>query len=66
MAILNKCIEKIFSLTEDEGAEIVDGVEVFKYLGRPLDRLDDDWTAVLRNISKALQVWGCIGKLLRR
>ena len=31
-----------------------------------LDRLDNDWPAVLRNIRKARQVWGRIGKFLRR
>ena len=38
----------------------------FKYLGRLLDRSDDDRPAVLHNIRKARQVWGWLGKLLRR
>ena len=41
-------------------------MERFKYLGILIDRSDDDWTAVLRNIKKARNVWGRIGKLLRR
>ena len=39
---------------------------MFKYLGRLLDRSDDNWPAVLRNIRKAQKVWGLLGKLLRR
>ena len=31
-----------------------------------MDGSDDDWPAVLRNIKKARNVWGRIGKLLRR
>ena len=39
---------------------------MFKYLRRLLDRLDDDCTAVLRIIWKALQVWVRLRKLLWR
>ena len=39
---------------------------MFKYLGRPLDLWEDDWPAVLRNIRKARQVWGHLGKMLQR
>ena len=39
---------------------------MFKYLGRLLDRSDDDYPEVLRNTWKARQVWGRIGKFLRR
>ena len=38
---------------------------MFIYLGRMLDRLCNDWTAVLNNIWKARQVCGWIEKLLR-
>ena len=41
-------------------------MERFKYLGILIDRSDDDWTAVLRNIRKSRQVRGRIGKLLWR
>ena len=58
--------EETFSPTGEDGAEIVEGVELFKYLGRPLDRSDDNWPEVLRSIRKARQVWGHIGKLLGR
>ena len=65
VAIENKCTEATFSLTGEEGSDSVKGVEVYKLLGRPQDRSDDDWTANLRNIRKEQHVWGCIGKLLR-
>ena len=41
-------------------------MERFKFLGRLIDRSDDDWPAVLRNIRKARQVWGRLGNLLWR
>ena len=41
-------------------------VDIYNFLGRTLDQLDDDWQAVLRNISKAQQVWGHLEKLLLR
>ena len=56
----------MFSLTGEEEAEYIKGVEVFKYIGRILERSDNDCTAVLRNISRARQVWGRLGKLLQR
>ena len=46
--------------------ERIKWVEVFKYLGRMLDFSINDWPEVLRNIQKAHQVWGRIGKLLQR
>ena len=39
---------------------------MFKYLGRMLDQSYGNWPEVLRNIRKVHQVWGRIGKLLRR
>ena len=44
----------------------VEGVEKFKYLGRPPDQTDNDWKAVLRNSKRAWSVWGRLGKMLRR
>ena len=41
-------------------------METFKYLGLVLDRSDDNWPEVRRNVEKARQVWIWIGKLLRR
>ena len=42
VAISNKCKEAIFSFTGEEEVECIKGVEVFKYLGRPLDGSDDN------------------------
>ena len=66
VAIAARYSEATFSLTGEKEAEQIEGVEVFKYLRRLLDRSDDDWLVVLRNISKAMQVWGRLGKLLQR
>ena len=55
----SRCAEASFS-------EYIEGVGIFKYLGRPLDRLDDNWRAVQRNIRNAHQLWGHLGKLLWR
>ena len=52
MAIAARCLEVTFSLTGEEEAERIEGVEVFKYLGRLLDRSDENWTEVLSNIRK--------------
>ena len=41
-------------------------LEVFKYLGRPMDRLDNDWQEFLRATRKAQHVWCSIEKLLQR
>ena len=41
-------------------------METFNYLGRILDRSDNNWPAVYLNVSKARQIWSQIGKLLRR
>ena len=52
VVIVDKFSEENFILTREGGAECIGGVENFKYLGRPLDRSDDNWPAVLRNIRK--------------
>ena len=41
-----------FSLEWGEGEERVDNVTTFRYLGRPLYQIDDNWTAVRRNIMR--------------
>ena len=46
--------------------ESVWGVDSSSYLGRILQRSDDNWPEVLRNIWKERQVWGHLGKLLRQ
>ena len=61
-----KCVGENFSLMGDDGAECFEGVESFKYLGSVLHRMDKDWSEVLRNIGRERQVWGSLGKLLRR
>ena len=55
-----------FSLTGDNGAECFECVDSFKYLGRVLHQTDDDCPTVLRNIQRVRQVWGRLGKFLRR
>ena len=66
VAIVDKCSEATFRLTRKDEAEFIEGVKVLKYLGRLLDRLEDDWPTVLQNIRKVWQVWGRLGKMLRR
>ena len=63
--IVTQCVEASFRLMGEDELECIEGVETFKYLGRMLDRLDDDWPAVLRNVGKALRLWIGLGKLLR-
>ena len=41
-------------------------MDSFKYLGRVLHQPYKDLPAVFRNIWRARQVWGRLGKLLRR
>ena len=38
----------------------------FQYLGRPLDQMDVDWTAVQRNIMRKRSVWGRLGTLIQQ
>ena len=52
VAIADRQSEATFSLTGQEEAECIEGVEVFKYLGLLLDRLDGNWIEVLRNTWK--------------
>ena len=66
MAIADRCSEETFILTWEEETECNDGVEVFKYLRRLLERLDNDWSAVLQNIRKARQLWGSLEKMLQK
>ena len=54
------------SLNGEEGEEIIEGVALFKYLGRSLDQSDDDWSAVRRKIIKGHHVWGRLGVILSR
>ena len=43
---------------------MVEDVETFKYMGRTLDKTDDDWMLVRWNIMRARLVWGVLGALL--
>ena len=66
VAIVSHCKGATFSLTEEDDAECIEGVETFKYLGRILDWSYNNWLAVLSNFRKARRVWNRLGKLLRR
>ena len=44
---------------------MVEGVATFKYLGKPIDQTNDDWTAVRRNIMRTISFWGRLETLLR-
>ena len=57
-----------FSLTGEDGTESIEGVDVFKHLGRLLDWSEDNWPEVLKNIRKAQQVSDlkgifCVGRV---
>ena len=66
MEISARCLEATFSLTGEEEAECIEVLNRFKYLVRLLDRSYNEWPEVLCIIRKARQVWGRLGKLLRR
>ena len=56
----------VFSLKGGEGDARVEGLETFWYLGRHLDKTDDDWKAVWQNIMHARSVWVILRTLLRQ
>ena len=62
----SRCAEASFSLTGDDEAECIEGVETFKYIGRMLDWSEEDWPAVRRNVGKARQVWSWLGEIRSR
>ena len=66
LEIAEKCVGETLSPTGYDGAKYFEGVDSFKYLGRVLHRMDEDWPAVSRNIGRTRQVLGSLGKLLRR
>ena len=55
-----------FILYGGEGGALVEGLENFKYLGRPLDQTDENWTTIRQNIKQERTVWESLGKLLIR
>ena len=61
-----RCGKMEFSMEGGEGDERVVGVATFRYLGRPLYQMDNDWPAVHQNIMRARSVWGRLGTLLPR
>ena len=46
-------MEATFSIIGEDVEESLKGVNIFKYLGRPLDWLENYWLSVLMNIRKA-------------
>ena len=64
--MVEKCGYMEFSLEGEEGDEMLEGVAMFKYLGITLDKTDDNWTAVRRNILRARSVWGRLGTMIQR
>ena len=61
-----RCGEMEFSLDGEEGDERVENVPTFRYLGRPLDKTDDDWKAVRWNIMRVRLVWGRLGTMIQQ
>ena len=39
-------------------------IALFKYLGRILTTLDDDWTALVRNLGKSRNSWAWLARIL--
>ena len=48
-----RCGDMELSLYGREGYSLMEGVANFKYLGRPLDQMDDDWKMVQCNFKRA-------------
>ena len=57
VAIVSRCTEDYFSIMGDNEVECIEEVETFKYLGWMLDRSDNDWLAIPRNVRNAHLVW---------
>ena len=55
-----------FILTGEDRAERAKIFDSFRYMGRLLYWSDNEFLAVLKNIQKLRQVWGCLGKFLKR
>ena len=45
--------------------DVLERVEVFKYLGRLLAQDDNDAQAIRQQLQKAQSVWACVGQVLR-
>ena len=59
--IAAKCTWETFSLMGVGGAEFLEGVDSFKYLGCVLHRADKDLPAVCQDIGRARQIWEQLG-----
>ena len=66
MSFMDMCSEEIFILTGEDKAEFIEGVEVFKHVGRFTYQSDKNWPEVFRYIRKLQQVWSHIGKRIQR
>ena len=66
VAVMAKCLEDTLSLTGEDEAERIEGVGMFRYLGRLMERSDNDYPEVLKNIRKEIRLWGRLGELLWR
>ena len=66
VAIASRYKGGTFRLTGEDGAEYIEGVDNFKYMGRILERSDKNCLAVLWDVGKYCRVWNRLGKLLRR
>ena len=60
------CGDMEFSMKEEEGDNMVEGMATFRYLGRTLYQMDDDCPDVRRNIMHARFLWGVLGTLIRQ
>ena len=46
VTVVIRCSEMEFSLTREKGEETINGVAIFKYLGQPLEKSDNDGPVV--------------------
>ena len=54
MEVATKCTGETFRLTGDDRKECFERVDSFKYLGRVLHRLDEDWLEVFRRFCRSI------------
>ena len=66
VAIAIQCEGVKFSLTVEDNADFIEGIETFKYLGVILYQSRYDFPAVLRKVEKACRVWNRLRKIIRR
>ena len=64
MDMAARCGYMKFSLYGEEGDDMVEGLENFKYLGRILDQMDDDWIEVRQKTMRARLLWRRLGTML--